>query len=146
MQPRCRYQTRRQMSKVDVSISRIDRKVDRDTISNRWTVGAASGYPSDLDLKIGIVLGRGLLLVDAAHVGETRAFAERRGQIGKFIGRPGGVYFDASIVQIAHVAGHTQRVRHALRVVAIADALHAPAHEVEARGLGVAGRGKTRIA
>jgi hypothetical protein len=52
-------------------------------------------------LKIGIVLGRGLLLVDAAHVGETRAFAERRGQIGKFIGRPGGVYFDASIVQIA---------------------------------------------
>src|ERR1039457_5068086 len=90
-----------------------------------------SGCPLDLDLKIGIVLGRGFLLVDAADVGEARAFAQRRGQVGKFIGRPGGVYLHAPIVQIAHVAGHTQRVRHALCVDAITDALHAPTHEVE---------------
>src|ERR1039457_5092768 len=97
---------------------------------------------SDFDLKIGIALQGGLLLVDPAHVGKAGAFAQGRSQVGKFIGRPGGVYLHAPIVQIAHVAGHTQGIRHTLCVVAIADALHAPAHQVEPRGWGVAGHGR----
>ena len=34
-----------------------------------------SGYPSDFDLKIGILLECGFPFVDAAHIGEARAFA-----------------------------------------------------------------------
>src|ERR1035438_9391319 len=103
-------------------------------------------FRSDLDLKNGIVVVRVFLLAQAAHVGKARALAQGSGQIGKLVGWPGGVYLHAPIVEIARIAGQTQRGCRALRVVAIADALHAPAHEVEACGLGVAGHGKTRIA
>src|SRR5450755_3614798 len=101
---------------------------------------------SDLDLKFSVMLHGGFPLVDSAHVAESWAFAQRRGQIRKFMGWAGGVDFHAPVVQIANVSRKAQRGGCPLGIVAITDALHTAVHAVEPGSLGIAGHGQTRIA
>lgn len=68
------------------------------------------------------------LFFNSADIRPARTLAQLRREIGKFIGRPGGVNLHAAIVQVARVAGEPQSGGGMLCKVAEADALNASAN------------------
>jgi hypothetical protein len=72
----------------------------------------------------------GFLLFHAAHVGEAGSFPQTLIHFRKIRRSSHSIYFHASIVQIAGVAGQLQLNRNSLNEIAEAHALHSPADEV----------------
>src|ERR1035437_506537 len=92
------------------------------------------------DSEGSIFLDCRLLFFDAADVAPLWAVVQHPREFGKFGYRADGVDFDAPVVEIAGIAREPKFNGRALREVAIAHALHAPADEPSPRVISFAGR------
>ena len=85
------------------------------------------------DSEGSILLDCRLLFLDAADVAPARTVVQHAGQFREFGRGADGVDFDAPVVEIAGVPGEAKFDGRALREVAVAHALHAPADEPSLR-------------
>lgn len=81
------------------------------------------------DSKRSIFLDCRFLFLHAAYIAPLWAAMQHPGQLRKPVYGSDGIDFDAPVVEIAGVSGQAEFHRRALREVAVADALHAPAYD-----------------
>src|SRR5450759_3433411 len=92
------------------------------------------------DSERSIFLDCRLLFLDAADVAPPRAAVQHAGPLRQLGYGADGVDFDAPVVEIAGIAREAKFHGRALREIAVADALHAPADEPSLCVICVAGR------